>query len=90
MTVASVEKNVPRGIPTWRKIFDQGSVSQYIIDQDYDGAGTEEDPYQVSWVEEDPCDPMLLSAVKKWLIMALVGIETLAVALVSSAYSVAL
>jgi multidrug resistance protein len=87
MTVASVEKGVPKGIPTWRKIFDQGSVSQYIIDQDYDGAGTEEDPYQVSWVEEDPWDPMLFSAVKKWLIMVLVGIETLAVALLSSAYS---
>ncbi|KAJ5996780.1 hypothetical protein N7522_008440 [Penicillium canescens] len=87
MTVAAVEKNVPKRIPTWRKIFDQGSVSQYIIAQHYDGAGTEEDPYQVSWVEEDPCDPMLFSAVTKWLIMVLVGIETLAVALVSSAYS---
>lgn len=74
-------------IPRWRMIFDPGCVSQSIIDHEYSGSGTEEDPYQVSWVENDPRNPMLFSPVSRWLITILVGIETLSVALVSSAYS---
>lgn len=68
-------------------IFDSGCVSQSILDHEYNGSGTEEEPYQVSWIENDPRNPMLFSAVSRWLITILVGMETLSVALVSSAYS---
>ncbi|KAJ5103392.1 hypothetical protein N7532_003921 [Penicillium argentinense] len=74
-------------IPIWRLIFDQGCVSQHIIDAKYNGTGTEEDPYQVSWLDDDERNPMKYSEVGKWLIMLLVGVVTMAVALVSSAYS---
>lgn len=75
------------GIPVWHLIFDQGCVSQAIVDGNYYGSGSEEDPYQVTWLEDDERDPMKFSEVSKWLIMVLVGIATLAVALVSSAYA---
>lgn len=74
-------------IPRWRMIFDPGFVPQSIIEHEYTGSGTESDPYQVSWIENDPRNPMLFSPVARWLITILVGIETLSVALVSSAYS---
>lgn len=74
-------------IPRWRMIFDSGCVSQSILDHEFNGAGTDEDPYQVSWIENDPRNPMLFSPVSRWLITILVGMETLSVALVSSAYS---
>ncbi|CAG8046785.1 unnamed protein product [Penicillium olsonii] len=77
----------PSRIPRWRMIFDPGCVSQQVIDHEYNGCGTEEDPYQVSWIEDDPRNPMLFSPLSRWLITILVGIETLSVALVSSAYS---
>jgi multidrug resistance protein len=81
------EATLPTIIPLWRRIFDQGCISKDILIHDYDGSGTEEDPYQVSWLENDPCDPMNFSDVSKWLITLLVSINTMAVALVSSAYS---
>lgn len=54
---------------------------------EYAGSGTEDDPYVVSWIENDPRNPMLYSTTKKWFITMLVALATLAVAFVSSAYS---
>ena len=41
----------------------------------------------MSWIDNDPRNPLLFSEVKKWTITALVAVATLAVAFVSSAYS---
>lgn len=68
------------GISFWNLIFDQGYVSQAIIDGNYDSSGTEEDPYQVSWLENDERVPLSFSEVSKWFITVLVGIATMAVA----------
>jgi hypothetical protein len=35
------------GISHWQMITDQGVVTKEIINYDYEGAGTEEDPYVV-------------------------------------------
>lgn len=77
----------PKQIPKWRLVFDLGSVTQHIINHDYQGSGTEDDPYQVSWIGTDERDPMNFSEVSKWFITLLSGVLTLAVSLVSSAYS---
>lgn len=74
-------------IPLWRVIFDQGHVTQEVIDQKYVGAGTEDDPFQVNWLENDPRNPLAFSSVFRWYLMILVGVDTFAVSLVSSAYS---
>lgn len=74
-------------IPYWRLVADQGVVTQEIIDYPYPGAGTEEDPYSVTWIPDDPRNPMLFSEFKKWSFTLIVAIATLAVALVSSAYT---
>ena len=87
MTVSAGETVQSTGIPRWRFVFDQGCVSKTIINHSYDGSGIEEDPYQVSWMEDDERDSMKFSAVSKWLITILVSVLTLAVSLVSSAYS---
>ncbi|GES63684.1 MFS general substrate transporter [Aspergillus terreus] len=77
----------PTKAPYWRLIFDQEFVAPEVINHDYNGAGTEEDPFEVTWLEHDSRNPMHLSAVFRWYLMFLVGISTLSVALVSSAYS---
>ncbi|KAJ5247442.1 hypothetical protein N7468_002425 [Penicillium chermesinum] len=74
-------------IPYWRLIIDQGVVTPEIINYPYSGSGTEDDPYSVSWIPDDPRNPMLFSEVEKWTYTMLVAFATLAVSLVSSAYT---
>ncbi|KAB8218056.1 major facilitator superfamily domain-containing protein [Aspergillus novoparasiticus] len=81
------ETTEPTKAPLWRLIFDQGFITQEVLNHDYKGAGSEESPYEVTWLENDSSNPMRLFAVFRWYLMFLVGMHTLAVALVSSAYS---
>ncbi|OJJ87548.1 MFS transporter [Aspergillus glaucus CBS 516.65] len=83
----NIESPSPTKIPWWRLVVDQGVLTQEIIDYPYPGSGTDEDPYVVTWMPNDPRNPMLFSQWKKWTITMLVAIATLAVALVSSAYT---
>jgi Ca2+/H+ antiporter len=85
------EKDLESGkrtqIPHFTQVFNQAGVTPEVESWDYKGAGTEEDPYVVSWIDQDPRNPQNYSELKKWSITALVAIATLAVAFVSSAYS---
>lgn len=74
-------------IPYWRLVADQAGVTTDVLNFQYKGAGTESDPYLVQFIPNDPRNPMLFSDVKKWFITMTVAIATLAVALVSSAYT---
>ncbi|KAJ5682584.1 hypothetical protein N7462_005749 [Penicillium macrosclerotiorum] len=82
-----IEPVLPTKIPYWRLVFDQGVVTQEVMNHPYPGSGTEDDPYAVTWIPNDPRNPMNFSEVKKWSFTMLVAIATLAVALVSSAYT---
>ncbi|KAH7134559.1 major facilitator superfamily domain-containing protein [Dactylonectria estremocensis] len=74
-------------IPYWRLVADQAGITTDVLSHEYKGAGTEQDPYLVVFIPNDPRNPMLFSDVKKWFITMTVAIATLAVALVSSAYT---
>lgn len=82
-----IEHSAPTKIPYFRLVFDQGVVTQEVINYPYPGSGTEDDPYAVTWIPDDPRNPMNFSEMKKWSFTMLVAIATLAVALVSSAYT---
>lgn len=82
-----IESTLPTKISFFRLVFDQGVVTQQIMDHPYPGSGTEDDPYAVTWIPEDPRNPMNFSELRKWTLTGLVAIATLAVALVSSAYT---
>lgn len=90
-TTAMPDDNIEPAHPTkinfFRLITDQGVVTQEIIDYPYPGSGTEEDPYVVTWIPNDPRNPMLFSQTMKWTFTMIVAVATLAVALVSSAYT---
>ncbi|RMY86213.1 hypothetical protein D0862_10972 [Hortaea werneckii] len=87
MAEKDVESGRPKQIPHLRQVIDQAGVTPEIENHHYEGSGTEDDPYVVSWIENDPRNPMLYSKVKKWSLTMLVAVATLAVAFVSSAYS---
>lgn len=74
-------------ISFWRMIFDQGIVTQEIILHSYAGSGTEEEPYVVTWIPNDPRNPILFSLKMKCSITILITSSFLAVAFVSSAYT---
>ncbi|KAI9807024.1 MAG: hypothetical protein M1825_005741 [Sarcosagium campestre] len=71
----------------WRLVVDQARVTPEIVENAYNGSGTEKDPYVVTWIEDDPGNPMGFSMWKKWAITITVAFATLAVAFCSSAYS---
>lgn len=81
------EVSLPSKIPFWRLIFDQKVITEEVARYPYAGSGTEDDPYAVVWIPNDPRNPMNFRSIKKWAITVLVSFVTLAVALVSSAYS---
>jgi multidrug resistance protein len=74
-------------IPYWRMIIDQAGVTPEVANHPYPGSGTEEDPYIIQWIPNDPRNPMTFGQTQKWFITMLVAVATLAVALVSSAYT---
>lgn len=76
-----------RTIPFWRLVVDQGAITQDVLDYTYPGSGTEEDPFAISWIPNDPRDPMLLSTGKKVGITVVVSAAALAVAVASSTYN---
>ncbi|KAJ5925150.1 hypothetical protein N7454_007789 [Penicillium verhagenii] len=88
MTILSGgEASLPSKIPFWRLIFDQKVITEEVARYPYSGSGTEDDPYAIMWIPNDPRNPMNFHSAKKWAITILVSFVTLAVALVSSAYS---
>ncbi|KAK3203612.1 hypothetical protein GRF29_106g82664 [Pseudopithomyces chartarum] len=76
-----------QGIPHFKLILEQGVVTDEIVNWDYEGSGTEEDPYVVEWIENDPRNPMEWSQTKKWVGCVCMAFATLTVAFCSSAFS---
>ncbi|TIA10577.1 synaptic vesicle transporter [Aureobasidium pullulans] len=71
----------------FRLVYDQALVTPEVQNWRYAGSGTEEDPFVVVWIDNDPRNPMTWPDWQKWCLVALVSIATLAVAFVSSAYT---
>ncbi|KAK6213333.1 major facilitator superfamily transporter [Colletotrichum tabaci] len=74
-------------IPYWRIVYDQAGITPEVAAYPYPGSGTEADPFLVQWIPHDPRNPMLFSKTTKWFITMMVSLTTLAVALLSSAYT---
>jgi Ca2+/H+ antiporter len=81
------ESQTPTQLSYFAQVFSQAGITQDVEAFEYKGSGTEEDPYIVDWIAQDPRNPMHYGKLKRWSITAIVAIATLAVALVSSAYS---
>ncbi|KAH0286382.1 major facilitator superfamily transporter [Aureobasidium namibiae CBS 147.97] len=76
-----------QSVSWFRLVRDQALITPAVLNWPYAGSGTEEDPYVVVWIDNDPRNPMTWADWNKWCLVALVSIATLAVAFVSSAYT---
>lgn len=77
----------PTKIPHWRQIIDSAGITDEVKSWNYEGSGTQDDPHVVTWIENDPRNPMLYSNVTRWSLMMVVAMAALMVSLDSSAYS---
>lgn len=86
---ASTEKasSRPARIPYWRVLVDHGAVTEEIINHPYCGQGTEEDPFIVEWIPDDPRNPMLFPQHRKWTFTIIAAFATFGVSMASSAYA---
>jgi len=74
-------------ISHFQRVLHQGVLTDDIINHPYKGSGTEDDPFLVTWIDNDQVNPQNYPMALKWSITMLVAVATLAVAFVSSAYS---
>lgn len=77
----------PTKVSHWRLLVDRPLVTDAVRKHKYNGSGTDDDPYIVEFLPNDPRNPMNFSVFKKWFITVTVAIATLAVAFCSSAYT---
>lgn len=68
-------------------VISQTLITDAVVNYNYKGAGTDEEPYVVEWLPHDPRNPMNWPQPKKWAITLTVAFATLAISFVSSAYS---
>ncbi|KAJ4361266.1 hypothetical protein N0V95_002035 [Ascochyta clinopodiicola] len=71
----------------WRLVASQTLITTEILDYTYPGSGTDDDPYSVDWIPNDPRSPMNLSFSMKWLITMIMALGTLSVSFASTAFS---
>ncbi|EFQ34146.1 major facilitator superfamily transporter [Colletotrichum graminicola] len=83
----SFEPPVRTRIPYWRQVIDQSGITPEVENHQYAGSGTEADPFLVQWIPHDPRNPMNYSDNTRWFITMMVAFTTLAVSLLSSAYT---
>lgn len=91
LTLTEVPTNHSRLPPSRPSLFalvvSHALVTPAVLEYDYNGAGTAEDPFVVEFIPDDPRDPMGFPTGLKWLITILVAFVTLAVSFVSSCIS---
>jgi len=83
---ASRTQRGPNRMSHWRIVASHSLVTPAVLNYSYAGCGTEDEPYLVEFIPDDPRNPMLFSMWKKWTLTILVAIATLAVSFASSAY----
>lgn len=76
-----------RKVPFLGTLFGHNTLKPLIIDHEYNGSGTADDPYLVVWLPDDEENPMNFREISKWSLNLLVALSAFIIALASSAYS---
>ncbi|KAI1872809.1 hypothetical protein JX265_004814 [Neoarthrinium moseri] len=66
---------------------DSALVSVDILNHDFEGYGTPEQPYLVRWIENDPANPMLFPKSRKWTNAMVLAFAVFMVSIASSGFS---
>jgi len=82
-----VQFSTPHSFSLFRLVRDQARVSPDVLAHRYEGSGTTDDPYLVTWVPEDAGNPLNWSSSFKWFVTMTVAMTCFATAFASSAFS---
>lgn len=82
-----VANPIPKQHSLFRLVTDQARIDDDVLNYRYDGSGTTQDPYVVTWIPDDAGNPMNWNKGLKWMITVIVALECFATAFSSSAYS---
>lgn len=64
-----------------------GLVTAEVLTYPFPGEGTEDDPYRVSWMENDAANPLAFAKGRKWLNAIILAIAVWTVSIASSGFS---
>lgn len=64
-----------------------GLVSADVLTYPFPGEGTEEEPYMISWMENDPANPLEFTKGRKWLNALILALAVWTVSIASSGFS---
>ncbi|KAL4804548.1 bicyclomycin resistance protein [Aspergillus unguis] len=74
-------------IPFWQLVVDQQVITTEVLNHQYAGSGTEDEPYVVNWLQVDPRNPLQFSMARKVAATLATAFATFVISLTSSAYS---
>ena len=74
-------------IPHLVTLINQGAFTTAVKQWPYNGSGTEEDPYVVTWIDNDPRDPQRWHVIYKWAVTLIMSLAVLAISFGSSVYT---
>ena len=74
----------PMHLSKLRMVYDQSAINVEVSHYPYKGSGTEQDPYQVEWIPNDPRNPMIWPNWYKWFVALTNAVSCLSIAFVSS------
>jgi hypothetical protein len=77
----------PKTISYPRLITSHSRVTQTVLEYQYRGKGTKDEPYIVTWVPSDPGNPMEFSTLKKWSFSGIAAVAMLSTVFDSSAFT---
>ncbi|KAI4198762.1 MAG: hypothetical protein LQ350_005085 [Teloschistes chrysophthalmus] len=81
------DQTVPSRIAHWRMVFEPGHCTAQVLNHHYEGQGTKESPFMVSWLDDDSRNPYNWPIAKRAFIICCISASSLAASLSSSAYT---
>lgn len=64
-----------------------GLVTQAVLVHPFPGVGTADDPFMISWIENEPANPLNFAKGKKWLNAMILAVAVWTVSIASSGFS---
>lgn len=64
-----------------------GLVTAEVLTYPFPGEGTEDDPYMISWIDNDPANPLNFTKGRKWMNALILAVAVWTVSIASSGFS---
>ncbi|KAJ6024066.1 hypothetical protein N7540_004863 [Penicillium herquei] len=89
MATENADKVQRTRLPLYKLVLSQSTITDDILEHQWDGDGTTESPYLVEWVHNDPRDPHQMQEWLKWSITLLQAASFLSITYASASLSAA-